>query len=353
MLIFAYNYSEGKNNTMSYREEKSVTKQDKAVYLNGINETIQKIKAEAAEKRKKYFSEFFNDTERYRKDLKAIFGWPINSDFDFNVEKESEELLFAGAAYKIYRLKLRVMEDLILSGLFFKKGDSKKPLIFLQNGFQGTPELMSGFYGDTANYNDILQTLAEFDADIFSPQLLLWDGAAYGVEFSRPDIDNELKRVGSSITAVEIFAYIKVMDFFEKAYDIKSFGMIGLSYGGFYTLVVSALDARIRSAYSCSFYHNMDMLHQRSDWVWNKAGEMFSSAEIAALIYPRRLCVAMGDKDELFGTAFDTEVERLRCIFKDGDLSWFKSVKFSGGHEFYVDKAIIEILVKDLSQSEK
>ena len=61
----------------------------------------------------------------------------------------------------------------------------------------------------------------------------------------------------------------------------------------------------------------------------------------------------MGDKDELFGTAFDTEVERLRYIFKDEDLSWFKSVKFSGGHEFYVDKTIIETLVKDLSQSEK
>lgn len=337
---------------MIYQEEKNITKQAKIDYLDGINLTIQKLKAEATEKRKEYFKGFFGNPEKYRNDLKEMFGWPLNSDFDFEVQKVSEELIYSDADYKIFRLKLRVLDDLMLSGLFFKKGEERKPIVLLQNGFQGTPEFMTGFYGDTANYNDVFETVSQFDVNVFSPQLLLWEEKTYDVAFSRPEIDNQLRRVGSSITAIEAFAYIKAIDWLEKEIKPTSFGMIGLSYGGFYTLVVSALDTRIKSAYSCSFYQNMDMLPQRSDWIWNKSGELFSSAEFAALIYPRKLCVAMGDNDELFGSAFDSEVERLYDIFKNRDLSWFNSVKFSGTHEFLVDKAIIEKLVNDLKSSE-
>ena len=336
---------------MIYQEEKNITKQDKITYLDGIKSTIHKLKSEAAEKRKEYFKGFFECPEKYRNDLKEMFGWPLNSDFDFEEQKVSEELICSDTDYKIFRLKLRVLDDLILTGLFFKKGNERKPIVLLQNGFQGTPEFMTGFYGDTANYNDIFEIVSQFDVNVFSPQLLLWEEKTYDVAFSRPEIDNQLRRVGSSITAIEAFAYIKAIDWLEKEINPTSFGMIGLSYGGFYTLVVSALDTRIKSAYSCSFYQNMDMLPQRSDWIWNKSGELFSSAEFAALIYPRKLCVAMGDNDELFGSAFDSEVERLYDIFKNRDLSWFNSVKFSGTHEFLVDKAIIEKLVNDLKSS--
>lgn len=335
---------------MIYREEKNITKQDKIAYLDGINLTIQKLKSEAVKKRKEYFDGFFEYREKYRNDLKEMFGWPLNSDFDFEVQKVSQELIYSDAEYQTFRLKLRVLDDLILTGLFFKKGNERKPIILLQNGFQGTPEFMTGFYGDTSNYNDIFETVSQFDVNVFSPQLLLWEETTYDVAFSRPEIDNELRRVGSSITAIEIFVYIKAMDWLEKEFNPTSFGMIGLSYGGFYTLVVAALDTRIKSAYSCSFYQNMDMLRQRSDWIWNKSGQLFSSAEFAALIYPRKLCVAMGERDELFGSAFDSEVERLRDIFKNRDLTWFSSVKFSGTHEFYVNKKIIEKLIRDLNK---
>ena len=335
---------------MIYREEKNITRQDKIAYLDGINLTIQKLKSEATKKRKEYFSGFFEYPEKYRNDLKEMFGWPLNSDFNFEVEKVSQELIYSNSEYQIFRLKLRVLDDLILTGLFFKKGNERKPIILLQNGFQGTPEFMTGFYGDTSNYNDIFETVSQFDVNVFSPQLLLWEETTYDVAFSRPEIDNELRRVGSSITAIEIFVYIKAIDWLEQEFNPTSFGMIGLSYGGFYALVVAALDTRIKSVYSCSFYHNMDMLRQRSDWIWNKSGQLFSSAEFAALIYPRKLCVAMGDKDELFGSAFDSEVERLCDIFKNSDFTWFSSVKFSGAHEFYVNKTIIEKLVSDLNE---
>lgn len=333
---------------MIYREEQCVTKHHKVEYLNGIKTTIQKLKEEAIEDRKKYFNSFFEKPEKYRSDFKNMLGWPLNTEFDYEVETVSEELIYSDKMYQIYRIKLKVLDDLVLSGLFFKKIGENKPLIFLQNGFQGTPEFMTGFYGETANYNDIFEVISKFDVNIFSPQLLLWDEAKYGVNFSRPEIDNELRRVGSSITAIEVFAYIKTMDWFEKEKYAKSFGMIGLSYGGFYTLVVSAIDERIKSAYSCSFYHNMDMLSQRSDWIWNGSGKMFSPAEIASLVYPRKLCVAMGDNDELFGSAFDSEIERLHDIFEKKDLSWFSSVKFSGSHEFYVDKTIIGDMIDEL-----
>ena len=93
---------------MIYREEKNITQQDKIAYLDGINLTIQKLKSEATKKRKEYFSGFFEYPEKYRNDLKEMFGWPLNSDFNFEVEKVSQELIYSNSEYQIFRLKLRV-----------------------------------------------------------------------------------------------------------------------------------------------------------------------------------------------------------------------------------------------------
>lgn len=40
--------------------------------------------------------------------------------------------------------------------------------------------------------------------------------------------------------------------------DSNKTGMVGLSYVGFYTLYIAALDTRIKAAVSCSFFNDRD-----------------------------------------------------------------------------------------------
>ena len=96
------------------------------------------------------------------------------------------------------------------------------------------------------------------DVHVFAPQLLIWCPERYKLPFERVDIDRDLKQVGSSITAIEIYSIQKALDLFsEKPYiDEERIGMIGLSYGGFYTLFTAACDKRIKSCISCSFVND-------------------------------------------------------------------------------------------------
>lgn len=110
-----------------------------------------------------------------------------------------------------------------MTGLFFKvDGEEKKPLVIAQHGGQGTPELISGVYGKTDIYNDMLQRIRENGVHVFAPQLLLWSDD-YNVEFDRKAIDARLKRVGSSITAVEIYRIIRILDYFEAQKYVSAF----------------------------------------------------------------------------------------------------------------------------------
>ena len=75
--------------------------------------------------------------------------------------------------------------------------------------------------------------------------------------------------------------------------------MIGLSYGGFYTLYLTALDKRIKAAL-CSCYYNDRTYYSNSDWSWFGSANMFEDAEVASLIFPRKLWIQVADNDELF-----------------------------------------------------
>ncbi len=118
---------------------------------------------------------------------------------------------------------------------------------------------LSGIYGDTANYDNMLSRVREKGVNVFVPRLLL--GADnYEVEFDKKNIDARLKRVGSSIAAIEIFGITRIIDYFEKQDYVSSFGMVGLSSGEIYTLFSSANDTRIKSAISCLFFNTRDMV---------------------------------------------------------------------------------------------
>ena len=338
---------------MIYREDKKHTEQNKSAYRDGISAIIKQRQKDAKAVRADYFKDIFANQEKYRQDLREMLGWPLvgydeDRETAVSFEKLSEEEYFT-----LYRTEFEILEGVKLSGLFFKmKGEGKKPLVIVQHGKSGTPEIMSGILGSTWNYNDMLLRVAKHDAHVFAPQLLLWDAAQYGAPYDRITMDAALKRTGSSIAAIELYEISGIIDYFEKQGFVSSFGMVGLSYGGFYTLFAAALDTRIKSAISCSFFASRDACSW-SDWVWQDSANRFDDAEVACLVYPRRLCLEMGTRDELFRSEYSEEsFERIKAYCKDAHTDWCDLILFDGKHEFCLDDAPIERLINDLKDTE-
>ena len=332
---------------VNFSENTEVSLKNKEEYLSGIDSLIEKRQLEIAGKRKEYSCDIFKNPEKYREDLKKFLGWPL-VDYEkpesVNTEKE---LLFKEDRYSVYRMKVEILDGVYMSGLFYQADDKKCPLVIVQHGGDGTPEVISGLYGDTYNYNEMLERVRTTGFHIFAPQLLLWH-SDYGVEFDRKNIDARLKRVGSSITAIEIFGIMRILDYFESQDYVTNFGMVGLSYGGFYTLYTTALDTRIKSAISCAYFNTRDKT-LLDDWSFKDLAFKLDDAEIACLSYPRRMCIEIADNDELFDYRYGVEsFEKVKEMSKDVGLGWVDFIVFKGAHEFHKDDEPIKILALDL-----
>ena len=75
--------------------------------------------------------------------------------------------------------------------------------------------------------------------------------------------------------------------------------MMGLSYGGCYTLYTAAIDTRIDAAVSSCFFNERNR-YLWSDWSYFGFMNEFNDAEVCALICPRALMIEVGDSDTLF-----------------------------------------------------
>lgn len=335
---------------MNYRENFDKSKTYKTAYLNGFDTIIEKRQKEAELKRKEYSKDIFTNTEAYRDDLRKFLGWPLTEAKTAEIPKVTSEKLADEDDYEIYRMQFEILDGLPMTGLLFKATDSeKKPMVIAQHGGGGTPELASGIHDDTFNYNDMLQRVRKQGVNIFAPQLLLWN-SSYGLDNDRTMVDSRLKRVGSSVTAVEIYGIMRVLDYFEVQDYVSSFGMVGLSYGGFYTLYTAALDTRIKASVSCSFFSSRDEKSScMCDWSWFDSADKFDDAEIACLVYPRDLCIEIGSRDELFKCEYGKHsYEKLTDICSSVGTDWLNFIVFDGVHEFYKSDAPLEHLAEVL-----
>lgn len=325
----------------------------RAEYLAGVEKILEEKKLEANKKRDEFDALLVKDIDGYRGKLVDALGWPLTEYKKDGVPNVKETFVANENGMDIIRMQIEVMPGLWYYGILFKKGDEKRPFVLSQHGGAGTPEITAGLYKredgcDSANYNDMTRRVLQYDVNVFAPQMLLWNVEEYGVAYNRQYIDGALRLHGGSITAFELYALKKALDYFEAQdyVDEDRIGMVGLSYGGMYTLYMTAVDTRIKSAISSSFFCDR-FKHSWADFSYKGCAETFLDAEVAMLCYPRKLCIAMGDHDELFGLD-DTKAEYER-IKKQGLDSNIKLYPFEGGHEFLTDDdGPIESLINDL-----
>lgn len=322
-------------------------------YLQGITALITRRRLEANIERKEYIKDIVANPSKYRKDFVEMLGWPLTEKPTGVVPNSKKVFVAKEANATVYRLQIEIVKDLFYYGLLFVKDEEKKrPLVISQHGGAGSPELCSSLFASgSANYNDMTQRILQYDVNVFAPQMLLWDKEACDIPYDRLQIDTQLKQLGGSITALEIYCLKRSIDSLTALHyvDEEKIGMIGLSYGGSYTLLASAADERIKSCISCSFFNDRYQ-YDWPDWVWFHSAHQFLDSEIAMLIYPRRLCIQIGKADELFAAqTAQAEYEKLK-EFADSapEKDWLQFMIFEGTHEFCKDDAPIARLVGDL-----
>ena len=327
-------------------EDSAGFKQD---YADGIENLLMAKEAECRAGREKYISGISADKDSYRQDFINMLGWPLTEYRGDTVPDVISEKLSSEEGYEILRLQIEILGGLRLTGLLFKYNDGEsRPLVVVQHGGSGTPELISGINGSTANYNNMLRRVFDRGVNVFAPQLLLWASDKYGVAIDRQRVDSRMKRLGGSVTALEVYGIRRALDYFTTQPYVKNIGMVGMSYGGFYTLMTTAADERIRAALSCSYFCDGSVFNQPDLCHW---GEMlrFGQAETACLVHPRRLFVQMGDSDELFDYKKST-AEFERAVKLSGSEDWIKFAVYGGNHEFCKDDAFIDELAEILKR---
>ena len=335
---------------VNYREKLTDTKEFKEEYVDGLEKLILSRQQVSARKRKEYCKNIMLQPEAYREDFRKMLGWPLTDHSEEGLPRVKRTKLAEEKGYCIYRMQFQIIGELEMTGLYFEMREKdKKPLVLVQHGGSGTPEAISGVYGGTSNYNQMLERVIAHGVHAFAPQLLLWNTEKYGVPYDRRNMDARLKRVGGSIASVELYGLMRILDYFEAQDNVSNFGMVGLSYGGFYTLFLSALDTRIRSAISCSFFNMRDQ-YPWNDWTWFRSAEKFDDAEIACMIYPRKFCIEIGDKDPLFDVAYGVRAyENLLELCRSVDDDWLTFITFDGNHEFCKDDEPIQALIRHIS----
>jgi dienelactone hydrolase len=293
--------------------------------------------------------------EEYRREFCEMLGWPL-TEYDGKMPETEEIAIFSDDERELSRLVFTLPIGVKFHGILMKHKDgARRPLAIVQHGGAGIADRLIGLFdGKTSNYNDIAERVFSRGINVFLPQLLLWSEEYYeprigdaGNIAERRAFDAELKQVGSSVTAVEIYGIMKSIDYLstQPFVDPERIGMVGLSYGGFYTLFTAAIDTRIKAALASSQYNDR-YLYPWSYWTWYGAAEKFLDNEAAALVYPRRLFLAVGDSDELFSAdgARRTFMELREML--PGD--WVDFTVFSGTHEFIRDDGIMDKFAKSL-----
>ena len=241
-----------------------------------------------------------------------------------------------------YRARIPVVQGVHAEGIYIvPKGlKGRAPLIIAMHGGGGSPEVAL-FHGG-ANYHDMVRGGVKRGYVVFAPQHL-FNAAGYPGDV-RNRIDERMRLVGTSLTAIEIAKITRSLDVLLKRpeVDARRVAMVGLSYGGYYALVTPAIDPRIKVSVSSCYFGVQEYRYARdengipSDFRFKDRFTLLRDPEIAALICPRALQIQAGATDDAehrdMGVQLSPQVADHYKKLSVADN--FQFVLFSGGHEF-------------------
>ena len=311
-------------------------------YIEGIRAFIDRKNKETKTERRQWMTpeKLAEQPERYRKAYKDMLGisvWEGLTDKPAKVEYVGRDEVCS-----IYRMQVFLTDEIPFYALLLKPHGAAvpMPLAITQHGGSGTPELCSDFYGKN-NYNHMVQRVLERGYAALVPQLLLWSltekerQRGHDIPYERSKIDVDMKRYGSSVTGLEISGIMKCLDVVCEMEEIdgENVKMIGLSYGGYFSMHTMAADPRIKAGYCAGFFNDRDV-YDWADWSYKGSALQFQDAEVAALCAPRKLYLQVGIQDPIFDyRSAVTEAERVGDYFAAfGVADHFQFDVWDGGH---------------------
>ena len=294
-------------------------------YFDSISRLIEKKFAEKETVRNNFMTpeKLMADPEFFRNEYLKMIGFPFDLMSD-TIPSVDTEYVGEDDMSKLYRLSVEVCDDFKFYGvLMIPRGISgKASLVIAQHGGGGTPETCSDMYKEN-NYNYFTKRALERGYVVFAPSLMLWTfGVDTGENFAKFDVpsdrhgnDKKLKQIGYSMTGLEVFCIMRCIDYLCTLDYVNSekIGMLGLSYGGYFSLHTAAADTRIISAYDAGSFNDRSKT-AFVDWSYTGAAEKFFDAEVAALIAPRRLRIDVGKEDMVFD--YRTSINEAKRIEK-------------------------------------
>lgn len=339
-----------------YTEEIELNAPHRKAYADEIEKFLfaQKEKEEGA--RLEYINpkKYMVNPDFYRAEFVEMLGFPLTLTQEIPTLK-SKRFIAKDGNVNIYRMQLTFFGCIDFYGLYFEQVQAKHeaPFVIGLHGGGGTPELASGMHWDSGNYNHLIRRITDRGANVFAPQLLLWEkqhyGGSFDVEQDKPNIDAKLRQLGGSLVALELYFLRGSISYFieQEQMNTQKVGVAGLSYGGMYALHLAAVDERVKACYSCSWVSD-SFIYSWPQWSYQGAQKKFTAVEIAALISPRKLVIAMGKDDSLFESKNTIQAcEKIVPYFtKQGKEHNFQYVIFDGVHEADPSDREIEFLFR-------
>ena len=280
------------------------------------------------------------DTEALRRQFMAKLGYPppgFTGAYQERMEKFGEDAI---ATY--YRAWVPVAPDMDVYGLYLVPKNVKlpAPLVIAKHGGGGYPEL--AIFKGGGNYKDMIRGAAKEGYVVWAPISLMHPfrdrdtGTPIPAEVRR-DMDARFRKLGTSLMGIETMRISRSLDVMIRRPEVDPLrvGMIGLSYGGFFTLYTMALDPRIKAGVaSCSI---RDREGTKKDPPEGHPADM-PGADLAALIAPRALQLQNGINDKGF------PIDMVRRAAAEAKTHYapngaFEYQEFDGSHEWRGDIA--------------
>ncbi|MFP6620401.1 MAG: dienelactone hydrolase family protein [Pirellulaceae bacterium] len=241
-----------------------------------------------------------------------------------------------------YRAMIPILPAVHSEGIYIvpKELNGKAPLMISMHGGGGSAEV--ALFNGGANYHGMIRDAVKQGYVVYAPQHL-FRAEGYPRDIRR-QIDDRMRLIGTSITAVEVAKITSAIDELVKRPEVDAdrIGMVGLSYGGYYAQVTPAIDKRIKVSVSSCYYgvqegrYEARELSVPTDFRFQDRFALFNDADIVALVCPRAHQIQAGARDNASHREKGKSLAPISAnYYKQLKLpDKFEHVIFAGGHEF-------------------
>ncbi len=215
------------------------------------------------------------------------------------------EPLARGMNYAVHAVRWSVFDGVHGEGLLLEPDDPSHASVIALPDCDWTPEMAIGLVDGIPKEAQFARRLAENGCRVIVPSLI-----DRNTEFARPHdggVTNMTHRefiyrgayeMGRHLIGYEVQTIMAAVDWLEAESE-TSLGVMGYGEGGLLAFYTAAIDPRIDAAAVSGYVQPRDQLWREPIYrnVWSLLQE-FGDAEIASLIYPRKLIVEAADHPE-------------------------------------------------------